>query len=117
MVGKIEQLTQDSGIRFIRKMAMKKQKGYHESNISVSEWMEAETRTRDANASPRPANSITVEEYAQMRVPPVSRTHAQCILRSLYLAGEAKREKWLPGNGPPRMVYWLVKVKKKSEFK
>jgi hypothetical protein len=109
VVGRIEQLTQDSGVRFIRKIAMKKQKGYQESDISMSEWMEAEARARDANANPRPANSITVEEYAQARG--ISRAHASCILRSLFTAGEAKREKWLPGHKPPMMVYWLVKKK------
>jgi hypothetical protein len=109
VVGKIDQLTPDSGIRFIRRIAMKKQKGYQESNISVSEWMEAEARARESNAHPKPSGSITVEEYARMRG--ISRAHAQSILRSLSMAGEAKREKWLPGNRPPMMVYWLVKKK------
>jgi hypothetical protein len=110
VVGKIEQLTPDSGIRFIRKIAMKKsKKGYQESDISVSEWMEAEARMRGAQAHPKPSGSITVEEFARMRG--ISRAHAQTILRSLYMAGEATREKWLPGNRPPMMVYWLVKKK------
>jgi hypothetical protein len=111
VVGKIEQLTEpDSGILFIRKIAMKKsKKGYQESDISVSEWMEAEARARESNTHPKPPGSITVEEFARMRG--ISRAHAQTILRSLYMAGEATREKWLPGNRPPMMVYWLVKKK------
>jgi hypothetical protein len=110
VVGKIEQLTDDSGIRFIRKVAMKKSKqGYQESNISVSEWMEAEARMTRDQSRPRPAGSITVQEYAQMRG--VTRSHARVILQSLCMAGEARVEKWLPGRKPPTMVYWLIKKK------
>jgi hypothetical protein len=108
VVGKIEQLTQDSGIRFIRKMA-NKQKGCQESNISVGEWLEAEARMRGAQYQTKPAGSITTEEYAQMRG--ISNKHAQAILRSLFMAGEAKREKWKSGAGALKMVYWLVKKK------
>jgi hypothetical protein len=110
VIGKIEQLTPDSGIRFIRRIAMKKsKKGYQESNISVSEWLEAEARMRGAQYQTKPAGSITTEEYAQMRG--ISNKHAQAILRSLFMAGEAKREKWKSGAGALKMVYWLVKKK------
>jgi hypothetical protein len=106
VVGKIEQLTQDSGIRFIRKMA--KQKGCQESNISVSEWLEAEARMRGVRTQPQPVGSVTTEQYAQIRG--ICKKHAQAILRSLYLAEEARRENWRSG-GAVKMVYWLVKKK------
>jgi hypothetical protein len=109
VVGKIEQLTDpDSGILFIRKHAMNKSKGHQESNISVSEWMEAEARVRGARTQPQPGGSVTTEQYAQIRG--ICKKHAQAILRSLFMAGEARRENWRSG-GAVKMVYWLVKKK------
>lgn len=65
-------------------------------------WQQIESTFRKKDLTPQPKGSITTEQFAQMRG--ISSSHAKCLLREMYSAGLATRDRW-----GIKLVYWPKK--------
>ncbi len=73
--------------------------------ITMSDWLQAESEMKVAARQPRPPGSITPDEFAVVRG--VGRANAQKILKEMCEAGMATRQKWNNGMSGTRYLYML----------